>query len=53
MRITVTPAGATRSLEACSWVEPILPFMLGGNPRSALSDMRCPLDGVELAARAL
>jgi hypothetical protein len=29
MRTTVTPAGATSSLEAWSWVEPHLPFVPG------------------------
>jgi hypothetical protein len=29
LRITVTPAGATSSLEACSWVEPLLPSVPG------------------------
>jgi hypothetical protein len=29
MRTTVTPTGATPSLEACSWVELSLPFMPG------------------------
>jgi hypothetical protein len=29
MRIMVTPAGATPSLEACSWVGASLPFVPG------------------------
>jgi hypothetical protein len=60
VRITVTPAGATSSLEACSWVELLLPFMPGETlgllcwtgQRRRFGVASLP-EGAALAARAL